>query len=63
MTDITSPQRADSQSIYLFSGLMSAESYAVYKVVSKAVDQVFQLNYAEGKNISEEEDDSMHLPG
>lgn len=42
---------------------MRAESYAVYKVVSKAVDQVFQLNYAEGKNISEEEDDSMHLLG
>ena len=47
---------------------MSADSHTVYKVVSKAVeqesvDQVFELNYAEGKNISEEEDDSVHLPG
>lgn len=48
--------------------MMSAESYTVYKVISEAVeqesvDQVFELNYAAGKNTSEEEDDSMHLPG
>lgn len=40
--------------------------YAVYKVVSKAVnkrslDRVVKLCW--GKNTSEEEDDWMHLPG
>lgn len=52
----------------LFSGLMSAESYAPFKVVSKAVrhkslDKVFEFNYAVGKNISEEEEDSVHCTG
>ena len=57
MTNQLFQEATHREQIHLLSELKSAESYAVYKVVSKAVkqkslDKVFDLNYAEGKKIS-----------